>query len=129
MQQFIVTEICDTRKTGSTVSIGKILKGELDSSGRQIYFDDVNGQQWVFWVGDTCELMPGFIDRFNRYLVKMGYPNAETINVYDTGVEAIIVTVPHTDHFTNWHKLKDGRYYVRLSSGDYFNHALTKGLF
>lgn len=129
MREFIVMEMCDPAKQGSVVKIGKVLKGSLDASGRRIYFEDANEIEWVFFVGDTCELMGDFIQRFNRYLVKLGYPEAISVNVFDTGIEAVITRVPITEHFSNSHKINKGRYFVRLSSADYFNQAVTQGQF
>ena len=54
--KFVVTGIEDTRKMGSTIEIGKSYEGVLNRNTNAIWFDDINGQSWVFWVGDTCEL-------------------------------------------------------------------------
>ncbi len=129
MHEYIITELCDPPKQGSSVTIGKIIKGDPDSSGRRVYFDDANGQQWVFWIGDTCETMENFIKRFNQYLVKRGYPKAYKVDVCNTGIEAIIEAIPQTEHFSNWHKVRKGKYFVRISSSDYFNPQVTSRLF
>ena len=54
--RFIVTGIEDTRKMGSIIEIGRSYEGVLNRNTNAIWFDDTNGQSWVFWVGDTCQL-------------------------------------------------------------------------
>jgi len=54
--KFVVTGIEDTRKIGSTIEIGRSYEGVLNRNTNAIWFDDSNGQSWVFWVGDTCQL-------------------------------------------------------------------------
>lgn len=55
--RFKVTEIIDSRKEGSTIELDKIYTGQRDGNSNRIYFDDVNGQQWTFWIGTSCELI------------------------------------------------------------------------
>lgn len=55
--KFEVLKIEDTRKTGSTVAIGKILSGLYYESSNTIFFSDENGQDWTFYVGDTCKII------------------------------------------------------------------------
>lgn len=54
--KFKVTEICDTRKSGSSVELNALLEGSFDGKN-SVFYNDVNGQEWVFYVGDTCELV------------------------------------------------------------------------
>jgi hypothetical protein len=52
---FLVTDIIDKRNWGSTLELGQVYTGILD--GNKIHWDDVNEQSWVFYVGQTCELV------------------------------------------------------------------------
>lgn len=54
---FEVLRIEDTRKTGSTVAIGKVLKGLYYESSNTVFFSDENGQDWTFYVNDTCRII------------------------------------------------------------------------
>ncbi|PXW06476.1 hypothetical protein C8D70_1258 [Chryseobacterium sp. CBTAP 102] len=53
---FEVLEIIDTRKTGSTIEVGKTYLGSLYPNN-WVYFTDVNEQEWAFYVGDTCRII------------------------------------------------------------------------
>lgn len=50
--KFEVLKIEDIRKTGSTVAIGKILRGLYYESSNTVFFSDENGQDWTFYVDD-----------------------------------------------------------------------------
>lgn len=54
---FVITEILDTRKINSEIELDKVFQGELDPSGRVVYFTDKANVQWVFYVSDTCWLV------------------------------------------------------------------------
>lgn len=54
---FAVLKVEDTRKTGSTVEIGKVLKGFYYENCNTVYFSDINGQDWSFYVNDTCKII------------------------------------------------------------------------
>ncbi|WP_139423882.1 hypothetical protein [Chryseobacterium mulctrae] len=54
---FEVLKVEDTRKTGSTVAVGRILTGLCYESSNTVFFSDDNGQDWTFYVGDTCEIL------------------------------------------------------------------------
>ncbi|MDR1926944.1 MAG: hypothetical protein LBQ13_04710 [Endomicrobium sp.] len=54
--KFKVTKITDSRKSGSTLELGKIYEGFQDNYNR-VHWKDFNGDEWVFWVNDTCELI------------------------------------------------------------------------
>lgn len=56
-QLFKITEVCDIRKQGSEIAPGKLLMGDLSACGRRIYYTDKANSQWIFYVGDTCELI------------------------------------------------------------------------
>lgn len=47
----------DTRKTGSTIAVGRILSGLYYESSNTVSFSDDNGQDWTFYVGDTCKIL------------------------------------------------------------------------
>lgn len=55
--KFEVLKIEDIRKTGSTVSVGKVLKGLYYKNSNTVFFSDDNGQDWTFYVGDTCKII------------------------------------------------------------------------
>lgn len=55
--KFEVLEVIDTRKSGSTVAVGEILKGLYYPNSNTIYFSDSNGQDWTFYVNDTCRII------------------------------------------------------------------------
>lgn len=57
--KFRVTEILDTRKYGSSLEIGSVLVGELDDKRKDViwWIDPNNQQQWVFYIGITCEIV------------------------------------------------------------------------
>ena len=54
---FEVLKLEDIRKTGSTVAIGKVLRGLYYESSNTISFSDENGQDWTFYVNDTCRII------------------------------------------------------------------------
>lgn len=54
---FEVLKVEDIRKTGSTVAIGRILRGLYYESSNTVFFSDDNGQDWTFYVGDTCKII------------------------------------------------------------------------
>ena len=54
---FKVTELIDSRKFGSSLEVGQILKGNMQLSNSCVSWEDSNGQQWSFWIGDTAELV------------------------------------------------------------------------
>lgn len=54
---FEVLKVEDTRKTGSIVALGRVLKGLFYESSNTVFFSDENGQDWTFYVGDTCNIL------------------------------------------------------------------------
>lgn len=54
---FEVLKVEDIRKTGSTVAVGRILRGLYYESSNTVFFSDDNGQDWTFYVGDTCKII------------------------------------------------------------------------
>lgn len=57
--KFKVTKIIDIRKTGSSLELNNIYIGQKDAKRKDIIWweDPANGQEWVFYIGDTCELV------------------------------------------------------------------------
>lgn len=54
--KFKVLEIMDKRNWGSSLEIGKIYTGILVKN--YVYWTDpMNEQEWVFFVGQTCEII------------------------------------------------------------------------
>ncbi|WP_332453791.1 hypothetical protein [Chryseobacterium aquaticum] len=54
---FEILKLEDIRKTGSTVAIGKVLRGLYYESSNTVFFSDQNGQDWTFYVNDTCRII------------------------------------------------------------------------
>lgn len=54
---FKPTKLLDARKYGSTLEVGQELKGNMQLSNSCVSWEDLNGQQWAFWIGDTAELV------------------------------------------------------------------------
>ena len=54
---FRPTQLLDSRKSGSTLEVGQELKGDMQLSNSCVSWEDINGQQWAFWIGDTAELV------------------------------------------------------------------------
>lgn len=55
--RFEVLKVEDITKIGSTVSVGKVLRGLYYESSNTVSFSDDNGQDWTFYVGDTCRIV------------------------------------------------------------------------
>ncbi|WP_027384908.1 hypothetical protein [Epilithonimonas caeni] len=54
---FKPTKLLDSRKYGSTLELGQELVGNMQLSNSCVSWEDCNGQQWAFWIGDTAELV------------------------------------------------------------------------
>lgn len=54
---FIVTKLEELIEMTSTIKCGKPYHGVLNLNTNAVWFDDDNGKSFVFWVGDTCELL------------------------------------------------------------------------
>lgn len=54
---FKPTELIDSIKDGSTIKLGQILSGSMQLSNSCVYWQDMNEQQWAFWIDDTAELV------------------------------------------------------------------------
>jgi len=53
--KFKVTKIEDLRKSNSSLELGKVYSGLLNTATNAVsWTDNVNEQEWVFWVGSTC---------------------------------------------------------------------------
>ncbi|SIT96834.1 hypothetical protein SAMN05660493_01529 [Epilithonimonas bovis DSM 19482] len=71
---FIVTEIADIRKTASSLEIGKEYVGMFIESNNSVsWTDPINEQDWVFWVGDTCEI----VNNLKNYTIDKDILNAK----------------------------------------------------
>lgn len=55
--KFEVLKIEDTRKKGSTIRVGGTYKGLKEENSNCIYYSDINEQDWVFYVDDTCKII------------------------------------------------------------------------
>lgn len=55
--KFRVTELCDSPKQNSDIQLGGEYIGEITDNGKQVYYTDTIETDWVFYVGDTCELI------------------------------------------------------------------------
>lgn len=55
---FQVTSFSDLRKDKSSLVVGSRYEGTYRHSNRSVWWTDPqNGQNWVFWVNDTCQLV------------------------------------------------------------------------
>lgn len=54
---FKPTQLLDPRKYGSTLEVGQELQGMMQLSNSCVSWEDINGQQWAFWIGETAELV------------------------------------------------------------------------
>ncbi len=57
--KFKITEVCDFRRQSSNVAVGAGLVGFTDKSGKRVYYKDAAYVDWIFYVGDTCEIVDG----------------------------------------------------------------------
>lgn len=58
---FLVTKVNKgARLPGSTVIAGERFVGEYNPRSNKVSFEDVNGQQWTFYVGTSCEIIEKF---------------------------------------------------------------------
>lgn len=55
--KFKVLEVCDTRKEGSQVEVGAVLRGQINNDNTKVFFTDRANCEWIFYIGDTCELV------------------------------------------------------------------------
>lgn len=57
--KFRVLEILDKRQSNSSLEIGKIYIGKRDKNRQEViwWIDPMNEQEWVFYDGDTCEVL------------------------------------------------------------------------
>jgi hypothetical protein len=61
--KFKVTSFADRRATNSSLEIGNIYEGSYRTKNNSIWWKDPkNDEEWVFWVGDTCELVDNLED-------------------------------------------------------------------
>src|SRR5690606_2585916 len=55
---FRVTKIEDVRKSKSSLQVGQVLTGVLNTNNNAILWTDpVNDQDWVFLVNSTCDII------------------------------------------------------------------------
>lgn len=57
--KFKVLQIIDKRNWNSSLEEGNVYFGKKDFNREDIVWwtDPQNGQEWVFYVGDTCEIL------------------------------------------------------------------------
>lgn len=55
---FVVNELLDPTGHGSVLEVGKVFVGVLDDKRNNIiHFTDANEREWIFFVGDTCDIV------------------------------------------------------------------------
>lgn len=54
---FKILKIEDTVKQGSEVELNKTFIGEISKNLNEVYFTDAAACDWIFYIGDTCELI------------------------------------------------------------------------
>jgi len=65
---------------------------------------------------------------FHEYLITLGLFRLK-IWQDDTGMNAIVNSMPDLGWFTQFKETSDGLFEVRLSKQDYHNESITKGFF
>lgn len=87
---FRPTQLLDPRKNGSALEIGQILTGSMQLSNSCVSWEDVNGQQWAFWIGDTAELVEIKSDGENAQLYRSFLNLKENHDYWGLCIEADI---------------------------------------
>lgn len=54
--KFILLKIEDKRPTGCELHVGNLYEG-LQSDDYRIHYTDRTGTDWIFYIGDTCEIV------------------------------------------------------------------------
>lgn len=55
--KFKVISLDDARSHGSEMAVGNEYSGEMDESGSRVFYTDKANDDWVFYVGDSCEIV------------------------------------------------------------------------
>lgn len=53
--KFKVLELIDHRSEGSELEVGNVYTGKVEND--KVYYQDKTGDDWIFYPGDTCEIM------------------------------------------------------------------------
>lgn len=53
--KFKVLDLADLRSDGSELEVGNVYEGKLN--WRSVYYTDKTGDEWIFYVGVTCEIV------------------------------------------------------------------------
>lgn len=54
---FEILKIEKKLKKGSTIKVGERFVGLYHPDKKEIHFTDDNGQEWIFYNGDTCTII------------------------------------------------------------------------
>ncbi|MDO5666045.1 MAG: hypothetical protein Q4G63_12430 [Bacteroidia bacterium] len=54
---FVPIAFCDSRKTGSSLELNREYIGLLDVQNNSVEYSDTNGQDWIFYIGDTAQFV------------------------------------------------------------------------
>lgn len=55
---FIPTAFIDPRKFNSELEIGEVFSGMINKEKTMVYYTDNAETEWVFYVNETCQLLP-----------------------------------------------------------------------
>lgn len=94
---FSVIKIEDVRKIGSSIEINKIYEGIYFPLNNSVSFtDSSNSDNWSFWVGDTCELIPN--NTFKKSIMDLHKKSIEIGNIDEAIKQAsTFKTYEHAD--------------------------------
>ena len=55
--KFRVLKLEDSRSDGSEIEVGNVYTGETSRKDLdRVFYTDRTGDEWIFYVGDTCEI-------------------------------------------------------------------------
>jgi hypothetical protein len=55
--RFRVLSIEGKRSTNSDIQVGETYVGEANDHRNRVYYTDTAGDDWIFYVDDTCEII------------------------------------------------------------------------
>ena len=85
--KFKVTDFADQRAANSSLEIGNIYEGDYRVSNNSIWWrDPQNEQEWIFWVGDTCELVDSQ-EQIVKELYQLARKQLENVGIVTTSIE------------------------------------------
>ncbi|NUQ82031.1 MAG: hypothetical protein HUU10_10505 [Bacteroidetes bacterium] len=87
---FRVLQLVDGPKSKSELLVGENYIGELEESGKRVFYTDMAKVDWIFYVGDTCEIVyqiadndPLFSNYGGAFISGRPKPKHSTKSLYD----------------------------------------------